>query len=550
MVPLTFLTKLAGASPPNCRGVSEPFIGGVGVVAMLEKPTAGQAGSNARGDPVRRTRPERAKWVCRSPVGVSGEDLGAAVPGLFRRARLGVIQLDRSGEVRFANQAGVRMLAGPSETHGLPLLRWPRLPGSALAEALGQALGKDAGFHLMETPVKALDEEAPRYLDVEGVPLEGEGATKGGFLLVITDVTERVGDHERARLFERSFLHSTDAMEVTDPRGFLMDVNPAFERIYGYRREEVLGRTPGVVSAGKTPLETYQRMWAAILDPQVGNWQGEVINRARDGTERPVLLSVYAVRNEAGQVTHFMGLATDLTERKRLELHTAHMERLSALGQMAAGVAHEINTPLANIVLVAESLRRKTTDPWIRSRAETLLGQAEAASRIVRGLLDFSRPQQVNLSSLDLNEVVREALVFLEGKQSPEVDLEGIFSPQPLPVRGDRHQLIQVVVNLVSNAYDALEGRGKIRVLSRARDGYAELEISDTGPGIPPEIQRHLFEPFFTTKGEGKGTGLGLAICHGIVRAHDGTIEVESEPGRGTKFTVRLPREPAGGDLP
>ncbi len=478
------------------------------------------------------------------PLDVPKADLEVPLPGLFRRARVGVVQLDRAGEVRFANPAAVRMLAGASETHGEPLLRWPRLAGSAVAEALAEALGSGAGFHLMETPVKALDEETPRYLDVEGVPLEGGGATPAGMLLLLTDATERVGDRERARLFERSFLHSTDAMEVTDPRGFLVDVNPAFERIYGYRREEVLGRTPGMVSAGKTSLETYQRMWAAILDPAVGNWQGEVINRARDGTERPVLLSIYAVRNDAGQVTHFMGVATDLTERKRMELHTAHMERLSALGQMAAGVAHEINTPLANIVLVAESLRRKSPDPWVRSRAETLLGQAEAASRIVRGLLEFSRPRSVHPTSLDLNGVVREAMGFLEGKQSPEVELEPDLVHQPLAVRGDRHQLIQVVVNLISNAYDALEGRGRIRVTTRARDGYAEVEISDTGPGIPPEIRRHLFEPFFTTKGEGRGTGLGLAICHGIVQAHGGTIGVESEPGRGSTFTVRLPVGP------
>jgi PAS domain S-box-containing protein len=474
-----------------------------------------------------------------------GADPETLPSALFRRTRLGVVHLARTGEVLFANAAAVRMLAGPSEGHGLPLLGWPRLPGTALAEAIAGALGEGRGFHLAETPVKSLDEETPRYLDAEGVPLDGEGTTQGGLLLLVTDATDRVGDHERARLFQRAFLHSTDVMEVTDPRGLLVDVNPAFERIYGYRREEVLGRTPGVVSAGKTSRETYERMWAAILDPQVGNWQGEVVNRSRDGTERPVLLSIYAVRNEAGQVTNFMGVATDLTERKRMELHTAHMERLSALGQMAAGVAHEINTPLANIMLVAESLRRKTTDPWVRSRAETLLGQAEAASRIVRGLLEFSRPREIHLSSLDLNEVVQEAVVFLEGKQSPEVDLERDLASGPLKVRGDRHQLIQVVVNLLSNAYDAMEGHGSVRVSTRGQDGYAEVGVADTGPGIPPEIRRHLFEPFFTTKGEGKGTGLGLAICHGIVRAHGGTIEVVSEPGRGTTFTVRLPAEPA-----
>jgi signal transduction histidine kinase len=271
-----------------------------------------------------------------------------------------------------------------------------------------------------------------------------------------------------------------------------------------------------------------------------------VINRDREGVEHPVLLAITAIRAPDGAITHFLGVAVDLTERRAWERAAIHSERLASLGQLAAGVAHEINTPLANIMLIAESIRRRSNDRWTQGRIDSVLQQTESAAQIVRGLLDFARRPEAKVGEVELGELVAHSVSFLKGKQSAGVELELSVPKEPVFVRADRDQIGQVVTNLLNNAYDALNGRGRVAVEVEASSDWAHIRVRDNGPGIVPEVRSHLFEPFITTKPEGKGTGLGLAICHGIVESHGGEIEVESEPGRGATFDVRLPRVPNG----
>jgi PAS domain S-box-containing protein len=342
-------------------------------------------------------------------------------------------------------------------------------------------------------------------------------------------------------LFYRAFVESRDAIEVTDRNGILVDVNPAFERIYGYRREECIGKRPNMVRSTKTPKAVYEALWKQLLDPNGGHWTGEITNVDRHGVEHVVLLSIQAVRNAAGEIVWFIGIATDLSEVRLLQLATIRQERLASLGQLAAGVAHEINTPLANIQLVAESLTRRSTDPWIQARAATIGHQVEVAATIVRGLLDFARDTPTAMIPSDLVATTREAVAFLRGKHSAELVVVERHGRPSLPIRANPIQIQQVLVNLVNNGADAMEDRGELVVETRADDGYAEVAVTDRGTGIPDAVRSHLFEPFFTTKPPGKGTGLGLSICHGIVRAHGGEIQVTTEVGRGSTFTVRLP---------
>jgi signal transduction histidine kinase len=138
--------------------------------------------------------------------------------------------------------------------------------------------------------------------------------------------------------------------------------------------------------------------------------------------------------------------------------------------------------------------------------------------------------------------VARDAVAFLRGKQSADVELLEEYPEGPVPIRGDRGQLIQVITNILNNAYEAQDGHGRIRLVVRAPEGAAELEVIDAGPGIPAEVLPLVFEPFFTTKGEGKGTGLGLAICHGIIRSHHGSIIARNAPGGGASFLIALPQ--------
>ncbi len=384
------------------------------------------------------------------------------------------------------------------------------------------------------------------FLDVDVRPVGPAERTPARALLVIRDVSDRVLEHERAQLFHEAFLTSTDAMELTDPQGVIVDVNPAFERIYGYPRYECIGRKPNLVSSPQTPPALYEAMWSALLDPKRGAWSGELVNRDRAGSDRPVQLSITAIRDQAGTVTHYLGVVVDLSEQRKLELRAAHSDKLASIGQLAAGVAHEINTPLANVMLIAESLRRRTKDPWALARIDTLSNEVDVAARIVRSLLDFARRNEPRNTEVDLTTVSRESVAFLRGKQSADIDIEEEYPSEPVLVYGDRGQLMQVLTNLLNNACDAMNGKGTIRITVRRRGPYAEVEVLDHGPGIAAEILPHIFEPFFTTKPEGQGTGLGLAICHGIVQSHHGTITARNDPEAGASFLIRLPLSSPG----
>ena len=461
----------------------------------------------------------------------------------FGRGPMGALLLRQDGTVERVNPAFLGLLSFEGEVVGRRLTELLASGTERLEEARVRAQTQERSTSLHGFTLEAMGRKRRHTVDVEFYPQSDAAGGVTGVLLVVHDRTGPQHDSAAsARLFHQAFLHSTNAMELTDRDGFLIDVNPSFERIYGYRREELVGRRPNIVASGRTDRATYSRMWKDLLDPRIGSWSGEIVNRDRAGVDHPVLLTITAIRGEDGVITHFLGVAVDLTEQRRWELQAMHSDRLASLGQLAAGVAHEINTPLANIMLIAESVRRRTADPWTRGRIDTLLHQTESAARIVRGLLDFARRPEALIGEVDLADAVSATVTFVRGKQPVDVDLEVTLPDGPLLVRGDRDQLVQVITNLVNNAYDALGGPGRIDVRLSADPEWVHLTVSDTGTGIPTEVRPHLFEPFFTTKPEGKGTGLGLAICHGIIQSHGGTIDVESDLGHGSTFSVHLPR--------
>lgn len=462
---------------------------------------------------------------------------------------VGLFRVDPAGRIVYVNPSGHRLLGDPPELVGRELVELFPLERALLRESLLVTLREGLPAHLVAVPFASSGKGRDRALDVIVTPF-GPDRRPDGAVVVISDVTDRVRELERARLFYQSFLHSHEAMEVTDRAGILVDVNPAFERIYGYTRAEVVGQKPRVVRSPKTPSAIYAGLWKDILDPRVGRWSGEIVNLDRNGREHPVQLTINAIRDEGGEITHFIGVATDLSEQKAFELQVARADRLASVGQLAAGVAHELNTPLANIMLIAESLKRRAPNPWAAGRAEAITAQVDAAARIVSGLLDFSRHHPPRTADVDLAAIVREAISFSKGKQSPDVEIVEVLDRDPMWVRGERVQLLQVFVNLVNNAFDAMEGRGSLTVRSGRDDSAVWVSVQDTGSGIPPSVLPHIFEPFFTTKTDGRGTGLGLSIVHGIVRAHGGSVTVDTEVGRGTTFTIRLPSKPTDGPGP
>jgi len=255
-------------------------------------------------------------------------------------------------------------------------------------------------------------------------------------------------------------------------------------------------------------------------------------------------------RDEIGELAAtFNDMAHELDAREKAlrdaQAQLIQSEKLAAFGQLGAGIAHEVKNPLAGILgYVQLSLRKTEPDTALHNNLKVIEKETKRCRTIIDNLMKFARQEKVEMKPLGLNGVVEETAALVDHQLGMHgIRLEKELG-QGLPaILGNANQLQQILLNLVLNAQQAMEGtQGKIRITTcRAEDGRAEVRISDTGPGIPKEIQARLFEPFFTTKPAGKGTGLGLSVTYGIVKDHKGEILVESEPGQGATFVLRFP---------
>ena len=324
-------------------------------------------------------------------------------------------------------------------------------------------------------------------------------------------------------------------------------VNEAAMRQYGWSREEFLAMT----ITDLYPEGERESVRAGILRAGEQERERRTQHRLRSGETRDVLLASHAFQfaNRPARLV----LVEDITDRIRHEELLRRSERMASLGHTLAGVAHELNNPLAAIIGFAQLLLRDARTPDERSALETIHHEAARAGRIVKDLLAFARRQDAQpWKPVDLNAVVRH----IADSQRYSIETRGIrrmveLAPSLPRVLGDASQLEQVVLNLVVNARQALEAlldspaatrqAPRLGIRTHAEAGRVVLEVADEGAGIPAAQRERIWDPFWTTKAEGEGTGLGLSVVHGIVTAHGGTIAVESEPGEGTRFVVSLP---------
>ena len=233
----------------------------------------------------------------------------------------------------------------------------------------------------------------------------------------------------------------------------------------------------------------------------------------------------------------------DVTERVRIEEQMLRQERLAALGLLAAGVAHEVNTPLTGISSWTQMLLEETPEGDARREAlEKIEAQSRRASDIANSLLNMARPERTPFARLSLNDAVSEVVRLFEPQvRGRGIELETRLAPVLPDIEGHRGKLQQVLLNMLLNARDAVGGSGRIVISTYARDGRVGVEVWDDGVGIAEEDLPRVFDPFFTTKGRANGTGLGLSISYGIVREHDGEMLVDSVPGEFTRFRVEIP---------
>ena len=378
----------------------------------------------------------------------------------------------------------------------------------------------------------------------------------------LRDLSERIGMETELRktnnFLKNIILSSVDGIISADNKGRIVIFNQGAQRMLGYTAEEALRDVP--VKAIFTPGLATEIM-KKLRSPDFGG-QGKLNNTqvslvTRSGEVFPANLSAALIYDEAGQEMASVGIFTDLRERVRLQrelgetqLKLLQSEKMASLGRLAAGVAHEINNPLAGILIYANILLEETSpEDHRRQDLKEIVDQTLRCKDIVQELLDFSRQTRHRWVMTDLNQSIRQTIGLL-GKQDlfRPIQLVEELDPDLPPLVADPGQVNQILMNLIINAVDALKAAGTltVRTYPLPDSGKIGLEISDTGCGIPEENLSKIFDPFFTTKEVGKGIGLGLSTVYGIVQEHRGTIEVTSRVGQGTTFIIRLPVDGPG----
>ena len=361
-------------------------------------------------------------------------------------------------------------------------------------------------------------------------------ATVAGLGLLTVRVSIQSGELQRAdarlRLLAAATEQTADLILITRSNGAFEHANDACLNALAYTREELSGMMlPELLERG------FERMVDHIGAEvrQKGIWRGTLIHRRKDGSTFPASSTVVALRSNEGRVTHFVGVQRDITEELTLRDQLVHSERLSAVGELVAGVAHEINNPLQTIVGCVELLieDRKATGQQLQD-LQLVRQEAARAGQIVRNLLSFVRRGSPERAAADLNQIARATASLREQHlrdRNIRVQLE--LHPGVLSILVNREEIQQIVLNLVLNAEHAIgEAPGTITIRTTAGDRMFRLEVSDDGPGIPAELRGRVFEPFFTTKDVGQGTGLGLSIALGIATAHGGSLECVEVGGR------------------
>jgi PAS domain S-box-containing protein len=346
---------------------------------------------------------------------------------------------------------------------------------------------------------------------------------------------------ESEEKFRGMFETSRDFMFISSLDGKILNYNQAAKEFFGYSEEEI--RDINITDLYANPDERDGLMEGLLEKGFMEN--REIRLKRKDGTVFEALITSTVRRDRQGNIIGIQGTARDVTTIKRMERQLLQAEKLSGLGTMISGVAHEINNPLTAIMGNAElMLMNSSTSAGDRKSLEIILHESERAARIVGGLLTFAREHAPERRMIIVNDVITESLRLRDYSLRVSNIKTELFLSDDLPLTfADPHQLQQVFSNIINNARDALTeaGGGTLTIRTLRSDGRLLIEFQDDGAGIPPENRQKLFNPFFTTKDIGKGTGLGLSIAYGIIEEHNGKIEVESEPGRGTTFIVELP---------
>ena len=339
----------------------------------------------------------------------------------------------------------------------------------------------------------------------------------------------------------RAVESTAEAVLITDRHRRIVFANEAFLQLFGYARAEVIGRD-ALTLGGEMSEDWVRDVQRTVAET---SWRGEASARRKDGTVFPVAFNTSLIRTEDSQVQGAVVIMQDISAQRKLQEQLHRADRLAAAGELAAGVAHEVNNALVGILGQTEVARGSADVETLRAAMACVEAQGRRIAEIVQGLLGFARPQPPQRGPVDLRDLVRDTLLLMAhdlGRSHIRSDTR--FASDLPAVLADAKQMQQVLVNLFTNAAQAMgPGGGTLIVDIQPSPGGVSMEVQDSGVGIPPDDLPRVFDPFFSTKEE--GSGLGLSVSYGIVQAHGGDMTVRSAPGEGTIFTLRLPAAPA-----
>jgi len=359
-------------------------------------------------------------------------------------------------------------------------------------------------------------------------------------VLLLSEDEQRI--HARERTLAAALATMDQPVLILGLDAKVQYANTAAIKEYGYEANEIAGLSVDDFVVPSTQSSRRQTIPAIQVDNPL--WTGEHIHRRKDGSEFPAAVTLSHIRDGHDNIVGLVIGVRNLTEEQKVADHLGRTEKLAAIGELVAGVAHELNNPLTGISTFAQLLLEDKLQREQFESVSLIKREADRAIGVIRDLLLFARKTEARDVVVDINTIVKHTVRLRAlASRSSGIEVHMHLDETNPQVRGDEQKLQQVLLNLLVNAEAAMEGANlrHLTVMTQRKQGMVQIVVSDTGHGMQPMVAQRVFEPFFTTKAPGEGTGLGLSVSYGIIQAHQGAISVESTPEIGTTFTILLP---------
>jgi len=371
----------------------------------------------------------------------------------------------------------------------------------------------------------------------------------------IRDITDRKKAEEERHRLATAIEHAAESVIITDKEATIQYVNPAYKKITGYRRNEIIGKKFNILQKGKHNESFYEDMWETIKNGFV--WSGHFINTKKDGTPYEVEISISPIRDSNKNIISYVAVKRDITKEMKLQKEMRQSQKMEALGTLAGGIAHDFNNMITAIMGYTEVMHNyKVNRIEVDAYLEKILKVCKRARDMIKNILDFSRPGKRIYRVVDIRNIIKEVIPLVRSSLPENVEIKRNIPEGPFNVLADSSQIYQVIMNLCINAAHSMREKGGILQIDLKKvipdedlglseecktKTYIKLTVSDTGHGMERDVIERIFEPYFTTKKQGEGTGLGLALAHRFIKEHNGKVTVESIPGKGSIFNVYLP---------